>query len=113
MRAARLHEFGKPLVIEDVEMPEPGPGQVLLRVAACGACHSDVHIAGGEWEAFKPRMPMPVVLGHEVAGIVVRKGKEMRGLQEGDLVGGSVVLSHVWFANTAGKISKSFVSRRR
>ena len=96
MKAARLHEFGKPLVIEDVEMPEPGPGQVLVRVAACGACHSDVHIAGGEWEAFKPRMPMPVILGHEVAGIVVKKGKDVRGLQEGDLVGVP------WFFHTCG-----------
>jgi propanol-preferring alcohol dehydrogenase len=96
MKAARLHAFGQPLVIEDVEMPEPGPGQVLVRVAACGACHSDVHIAGGEWEAFKPRMPMPVILGHEVAGVVVKKGKDVRALREGDPVGVS------WFFHTCG-----------
>lgn len=96
MKAARLHAFGQPLVIDDIEKPEPGPGQVLVRVAACGACHSDVHIAGGEWDAFKPRMPMPVILGHEVAGIVVKKGKDVRELQEGDLVGVP------WFFHTCG-----------
>jgi propanol-preferring alcohol dehydrogenase len=85
MKAALLKEFGKPLVIEDVPVPEPGAGQVLLKVAACGVCHSDVHIAHGEWEGFKPRMPMPVVLGQAV-----------QRLKEGDTVGVP------WFHSTCG-----------
>ncbi len=97
MKAALLREFGKPLVIEDVKTPEPGAGQVLVRVAACGACHSDVHIAKGEWEGFKPRMPMPVVLGHEVAGAVVKLGFGVQlYLKEGDTVGVP------WFYHTCG-----------
>jgi len=96
MKAARLHAFDKPLSVDDVETPEPGEGQVLVRVAACGACHSDVHLATGEWDAFKPRMPMPLVLGHEVAGIVVGKGKGVERLQQGDRVG------IPWFFHTCG-----------
>src|ERR1043165_4729672 len=74
MKAALLREFGKPLTIDDVPKPEPAAGQVLIRVSACGACHSDVHLAKGEWEGFKSRMPWPLVLGHEVAGTVVATG---------------------------------------
>lgn len=96
MKAALLREFAKPLVIEDIPTPEPGAGQVLVRVAACGACHSDVHVAKGEWEAFKSRMPMPVVLGHEVAGTVAAVGPSVRKLKEGDPVG------IPWFYFTCG-----------
>lgn len=96
MRAALLREFGKPLVIDDVPTPEPEAGQVLVQVAACGACHSDVHIAQGEWEGFKSRMPMPVILGHEVAGVVARVGRGVTRLREGDAVG------IPWFHYTCG-----------
>src|SRR5689334_8262613 len=96
MKAARLHEFAKPLHIDDVATPEPGAGQVLIRISACGACHSDVHLAQGEWEGFKSRMPMPLILGHEVAGIVVRTGADVRRLHEGDAVG------IPWFYYTCG-----------
>lgn len=96
MRAALLREFGKPLVLDEVQVSEPGFGQVLVRVVACGACHSDVHIAQGEWEGFKSRMPMPVILGHEVAGTVVRSGPGVQRLQEGDPVG------IPWFYYTCG-----------
>ena len=96
MKAALLREFGKPLILDDVKTPEPGPGQVLVKVAACGACHSDVHIAQGEWEGFKSRMPMPVVLGHEVAGTVVKLGPGVQRMREGDTVG------IPWFYHTCG-----------
>ena len=97
MKAALLKEFGKPLVLAEVPTPEPGPGQVLIRVAACGACHSDVHVAQGEWEGFKARMPMPVILGHEVAGTVLRTGEGVHRLREGDAVGVP------WFYYTCGE----------
>ena len=48
MNAARLHEYIKPLQIDDVQRPTPGPGQVVIRVEAAGFCHSDLHIIGGE-----------------------------------------------------------------
>lgn len=96
MKAALLRQFGEPLAIEDIPAPSPAAGQVLIRIAACGVCHSDVHIAEGEWEGFKSRMPMPVVLGHEVAGTVVQKGPGVRRLQEGDTVGVP------WFYFTCG-----------
>jgi alcohol dehydrogenase, propanol-preferring len=95
MKAALLREFGKPLVIDTVPTPEPAAGQVLVRVSACGACHSDVHIANGEWEGFKSRMPMPVILGHEVAGTIVRTGAGVQML-EGQPVG------IPWFYHTCG-----------
>jgi alcohol dehydrogenase, propanol-preferring len=97
MKAALLKEFGKPLVLAEVPTPVPGPGQVLIRVAACGACHSDVHVARGEWEGFKSRMPMPVILGHEVAGTVLRTGEGVHRLREGDAVGVP------WFYYTCGE----------
>jgi propanol-preferring alcohol dehydrogenase len=96
MKAALLREFGKPLTIDDVPKPEPSAGQVLVRVSACGACHSDVHLANGEWEGFKSRMPWPLVLGHEVAGTVVAMGKGVQRLREGDTVG------IPWFYFTCG-----------
>ncbi len=99
MKAALLKEFGKPLVVDDVPTPEPGHGQVRIRVAACGACHSDVHVARGEWEGFKPRMPMPVILGHEVAGTVEAIGPGVKRLREGDKVGVP------WFHFTCGECS--------
>ncbi len=97
MKAALLREFGKPFTIDDVPAPEPAAGQVLVRVDACGACHSDVHLAHGEWEGFKPRMPMPLIMGHEVAGTVVRTGAGVRRLREGDAVG------IPWFFYTCGQ----------
>src|SRR5688572_27562576 len=78
MKAALLREFAKPLELEEVPSPVPGPGQVLIRVGACGACHSDVHIWKGEWEGFKSKMPMPLILGHEVAGTVVQAGRDVK-----------------------------------
>jgi propanol-preferring alcohol dehydrogenase len=64
MRAYALHSFNAPLVREEREIPTPTGDEVLLRVTACGLCHSDLHIVDGRWPAF----PLPRVLGHEIAG---------------------------------------------
>jgi Alcohol dehydrogenase GroES-like domain len=49
MKAAVVHEFGKPLTIEEVLVPQPGPGQILVKIAATGVCHTDMHAANGDW----------------------------------------------------------------
>lgn len=81
MKAAVLREVGKPLVIEDVKISKPGPNEVLIRTAAAGVCHSDLHFIEGSYPA-----QMPVVLGHESAGIVEQIGSEVRTVKPGDHV---------------------------
>ena len=87
MKAAMLREIGKPLTIEDVPTPSPGPGHVLIRVEACGVCHSDVHLADGDWDLLKPITKVPLILGHEVAGVVAAVGGGVTDLSVGDRVG--------------------------
>lgn len=84
MKAAVVRQFGKPLVIEDVPVPVPGPGEILVKVIACGVCHTDLHAADGDWPV-KPTPPF--VPGHEVAGLVAALGPGVTGLREGDPVG--------------------------
>lgn len=84
MKAAIVRQFGKPLVIEDVPVPQPGPGEVLVKVKACGVCHTDLHAASGDW----PVKPVPPFIpGHEVAGIVAALGAGVKNLKVGDAVG--------------------------
>lgn len=83
MKAARLHDYGRPLLLEDVATPTPGPGQVLVRVEAAGFCHSDVHVIDGDIRVL-PRMPL--ILGHENAGVVASLGAGVSGVHEGDRV---------------------------
>jgi D-arabinose 1-dehydrogenase-like Zn-dependent alcohol dehydrogenase len=66
MKAAVVHEFGRPLRIEDVPVPEPGPDQILVKVEACGVCHTDLHAADGDWPV-KPTPPF--IQGHEGVGM--------------------------------------------
>ena len=87
MKAALLHEFKKPLVIEEVGQPQPGTSEVLIRVEACGVCHSDVHVADGDWAQFAKIVKTPLIPGHEIAGVVVEKGAAVQDLQIGDRVG--------------------------
>src|SRR6476620_132529 len=82
MRAAVLEEFGKPLVVQEVDLAEPGPGEVLVRLAACGVCHTDMYTASG----VDPSGYAPTVLGHEGAGVVERIGEGVTSLAEGDHV---------------------------
>ena len=84
MKAAVVHEFGTPLVIEDVPVPKPGPGQVLVKVVASGVCHTDLHAVDGDWPV-KPKLPL--IPGHEGVGPVAALGAGVTHLKEGDLVG--------------------------
>jgi propanol-preferring alcohol dehydrogenase len=84
MRAAIVHAFGQPLVIEDIPTPTPGPGEVLVKVEATGVCHTDLHAARGDWPV-KPRLPF--IPGHEGAGFVAAIGAGVADLKEGDAVG--------------------------
>jgi S-(hydroxymethyl)glutathione dehydrogenase/alcohol dehydrogenase len=82
MRAAVLEEFGKPLQVQEVELDEPGPGEVLVRLEACGVCHTDLYTASG----VDPSGYAPTVLGHEGAGVVERLGEGVSLLAAGDHV---------------------------
>lgn len=84
MKAAVVHEFGQPLVIEDVDVPEVGPGQILVKIVATGVCHTDLHAADGDWPV-KPALPF--IPGHEGAGYVAKVGAGVKLLKEGDRVG--------------------------
>ncbi len=84
MKAAVVHEFGQPLVIEEVDVPEVPPGQVLVKVVASGVCHTDLHAADGDWPV-KPSLPF--IPGHEGVGYVARVGAGVKFLREGDRVG--------------------------
>ncbi|MCO4090520.1 MAG: Zn-dependent alcohol dehydrogenase [Sphingorhabdus sp.] len=81
MRAAVLIEAGKPLQIEQINIANPGPHEVLIRTAACGLCHSDLHFIEGTYPH-----PLPAIPGHEAAGIVEAVGSEVRTVKVGDAV---------------------------
>src|SRR6201987_111715 len=87
MKAAILHEFKQPLAIEEVARPEPNAHEVLIEVEACGVCHSDLHVAEGDWPQLIPITKKPLILGHEIAGRVVEKGASVNHLELGDHVG--------------------------
>ena len=81
MKALLLSEYRR-LELTDVATPKPQPGEVLLRVAACGICGSDVH----GYDGSSGRRIPPIVMGHEAAGIVAAVGEGVSGLSEGDRV---------------------------
>jgi len=93
MKAAVVEEFGKPLVIKEVPVPEPGHGQVLVKVIASGVCHTDLHVRDGDWHV-KPTLP--IIPGHEGAGVVVKVGPGVTTLKVGDRVG------HAWLHDSCG-----------
>jgi S-(hydroxymethyl)glutathione dehydrogenase/alcohol dehydrogenase len=82
MRAAVLEEFGKPLVVQEVELADPKPGEVLVRLVACGVCHTDMYTASGA----DPSGYAPAVLGHEGAGVVEKVGEGVKDVAVGDHV---------------------------
>jgi S-(hydroxymethyl)glutathione dehydrogenase/alcohol dehydrogenase len=82
IRAAVLEQFGAPLVVQEIELAEPGPGEVLVRLVACGVCHTDLYTASGA----DPSGYAPSVLGHEGAGVVERVGDGVTLVAPGDHV---------------------------
>lgn len=89
-RAAVLYEPNKPMVIEELTLEEPRSGEVLVRIAATGACHSDYHMIDGSWHD-APYPPLPVVLGHEASAVVEAVGPNVTMVKPGD----PVILSFV------------------
>ena len=84
MQAAVVEEFGKLLVLKELDIPTPGPGQILVKTEACGVCHTDLHAANGDWP-LKPALPFTP--GHEGIGIVTALGAGVTAVKEGDRVG--------------------------
>ncbi len=80
-RAAVLHPSGTPLVIERVSAGSPGPGDVVVKIRAAGLCHTDLEVMNGSL-----RYPLPMILGHEAAGIVEETGSAVGDIRTGDHV---------------------------
>ena len=95
MKAMILDAPGQPLQHRDVADPEPGPGQVLVKVAACGVCRTDLHVADGELT--EPRLP--IIPGHEIVGRIEARGPGAAGFTIGDRVG------IPWLGHTCGQCS--------
>lgn len=93
MKAAIVEEFGQPLVIKEIPVPEPGHGEVLVKVVCSGVCHTDLHVMNGDWHV-KPNLP--IIPGHEGAGVVVKLGEGVTTLKLGDRVG------HAWLHDSCG-----------
>lgn len=87
MKAAVLRDFKTPLSMEEVDPPRLESQEVLIQVEACGVCHSDVHVADGDWTQLAGIIKRPLILGHEIAGRIVEKGTAVRDFQIGDRVG--------------------------
>jgi alcohol dehydrogenase, propanol-preferring len=87
MKAAVLHEFKTPLRLEEVAPPKVDPEEVLIEVEVCGVCHSDLHVAEGDWQQFARIVKKPLILGHEIVGRVVERGTAVQGVEVGDRVG--------------------------
>src|SRR5215469_3830432 len=88
MKAARMHEYGKPPVLEDVPVPDIHPDEILVNVKACGMCRSDVQLVDGYFRKYAD-IPMPITLGHEITGVVQKIGglvPKAAGFNEGDHV---------------------------
>ena len=84
MQAAVVEHFGKPLVLQEWDIPVPGMGQILVKTEACGVCHTDLHAVRGDWPV-KPAPPF--IPGHEGIGLIAAVGKGVSGVKEGDRVG--------------------------
>jgi propanol-preferring alcohol dehydrogenase len=84
MQVAQVEQFGQPLVIRTVDVPTPGPGQILVKTEACGVCHTDLHARDGDWP-LKPGLPFTP--GHEGIGLVVALGTGVTAVKLGERVG--------------------------
>lgn len=90
MKAARFYNVGEPLSVEEVPIPQPGHGEILLRVKACGICGSDIHIA---YEGVTPTAFQPIILGHEFSGEIAQVGEGVEGWEVGDRVAVSCIVA--------------------
>ena len=100
MKAARIQEYGKPLVLEEVPVPDIQPDEVLVNVRACGMCRSDVQLIDRYFQKYA-NLPLPITPGHEIAGVIHRMGSLVSkavGLKEGD----HVVVAPGWGDGTPG-----------
>ena len=84
MHAAMVEQFGKPLLLKELDIPSVGPGQILIKTEACGVCHTDLHAAHGDWPV-KPTLPF--IPGHEGIGIVIAVSSGVKAVKEGERVG--------------------------
>ncbi|WP_236586188.1 alcohol dehydrogenase AdhP [Sphingobacterium spiritivorum] len=84
MKAAVARGYGQPLSIEEVPVKQPGRNQILVKVVACGVCHTDLHAIEGDWPV---KSKMPLIPGHEGVGYVVATGPDVQNVKEGDAVG--------------------------
>ncbi len=84
MKAAVLHEFNQPLQIEEVDIPTPGAGEIVVKMQASGVCHTDLHAIEGDWPV-KPSPPF--IPGHEGVGLITAVGEGVHHVKEGDRVG--------------------------
>jgi propanol-preferring alcohol dehydrogenase len=87
MKAAILHAFKTPLSIEEVPRPQIASDEVLIQVEVCGVCHSDLHVADGDWPQFAGIVKKPLILGHEIVGRVIERGAAVETFKIGDRVG--------------------------
>src|SRR6516164_1677411 len=88
MKAARMHEYGKDPILEDVPVPDIQPDEILVNVRACGMCRSDVQLIDGYFRKYVD-IPTPITLGHEIVGVVSKIGSivpKTSGFKEGDHV---------------------------
>lgn len=92
MRAMALHRPGQPLVLEERPIPTPGPGELVVKVSACGVCRTDLHVVDGDL----PPAPLPIVPGHEIVGRVLAVGPGVAGISPGERVGVP------WLGHTCG-----------
>lgn len=101
MKAAVLHAFKTPLSLEEVARPEAGADEVLIEVEVCGVCHSDLHVADGDWTQLAGIVKKPLILGHEIVGRVVERGGAVQSAQESVQVGERVGVP--WVQWTCGQ----------
>jgi len=95
MRAMLLEITGEPLHLRDIPEPQPGPGELRVRVLACGVCRTDLHVVDGEL----PAAPLPIIPGHEIVGRVDALGEGVSGFELGQRVG------IPWLGHTCGTCS--------
>ena len=88
MKAVRMHEYGKAVILEDIPVPDIQPDEILVNVKACGMCRSDVQLIDGYFRKYAD-IPTPITMGHEITGVVSKIGSivpKASGFKEGDHV---------------------------